>query len=193
MIDSKDTAQTVASVEIEHLSEKTTTILMLGAIAAVLALLAGLYALAHAFTPGLVGADRQQAEQQVVQRLRPIAGFEMSAAALGPQSGEQVYNGLCVGCHGTGASGSPKFGDAAAWGARNAQGFETLLKHAIEGYTGKSGVMPARGGGTNSDLEVARAVVYMANKGGASFPEPKDEAAKDGAKDAKATAEPKKP
>jgi cytochrome c len=34
-------------------------------------------------------------------------------------------------------------------------------------------VMPPRGGNTNlSDIEVARAVVYMANKSGASFKEP---------------------
>jgi hypothetical protein len=37
--------------------------------------------------------------------------------------------------------------------------------------------MPAQGGGAQSDLEVARAVAYMANAGGAKFDEPKAPAA----------------
>ena len=32
--------------------------------------------------------------------------------------------------------------------------------------------MPPQGGGDFSDYEIARAVVYMADKGGAKFPEP---------------------
>lgn len=103
----------------------------------------------------------------------------MGATSTGPKTGEEVYNGLCTACHAAGVAGAPKLGDAAAWGMSTqiAQGFPLLLKHAIEGYTGKTGVMPAKGGGTNSDLEIARAIVYMANKGGANFPEPKDTAA----------------
>jgi hypothetical protein len=39
--------------------------------------------------------------------------------------------------------------------------------------------MGAQGGGDFEDFEIARAVVYMANAGGAKFPEPtKPEAAK---------------
>jgi hypothetical protein len=47
-------------------------------------------------------------------------------------------------------------------------GFDTLLQHALHG----KGAMPPQGGGDFSDYEVARAVVYMANEGGASFAEP---------------------
>ncbi|MDW9240549.1 cytochrome C oxidase, cbb3-type, subunit III family protein [Burkholderia thailandensis] len=74
-------------------------------------------------------------------------------------------------CHGTGAAGAPKFGDAAAWAPRIAAGYDEVLRIAL---TGK-GAMPPRGG-TNpddySDYEFARAVVYMANQGGAKFAEP---------------------
>ena len=45
-----------------------------------------------------------------------------------------------------GIAGAPKVGDKAAWGPRIAQGKETLYNHAIQGFTGKTGVMPAKGG-----------------------------------------------
>jgi cytochrome c5 len=65
-----------------------------------------------------------------------------------------------------GALGSPKIGDKSAWGPRIAQGYETLVKHAIAGIRS----MPARGGNAElTDGEVAAAVAYMANQSGASF------------------------
>ena len=76
-------------------------------------------------------------------------------------------------CHGTGAAGAPKFGDAAAWGPRIATGFDALLNSALKGKN----AMPPQGGGETSDLEVARGVVYMANHAGAKFEEPKAPAA----------------
>jgi len=75
----------------------------------------------------------------------------------------------CVTCHGApGIAGAPHFSDAAAWGPRIGQGYATLLDHALHG----KGVMPAQGGGDYEDVEVGRAVVYMANAGGATFPIP---------------------
>lgn len=81
-------------------------------------------------------------------------------------TGEQVYTEICSSCHGSGALGSPKFKDAAAWGKRLAQGYDTLLLHALTGIR----KMPARGGEPDlTDMEVARAMVYMANAAGAKF------------------------
>jgi len=66
-------------------------------------------------------------------------------------------------------AGAPKAGDKKAWAPRIAQGYDTLVKHATEGYKG----MPPKGGGADLDpQEVARAVAWMANQGGASFKEP---------------------
>ena len=42
--------------------------------------------------------------------------------------------------------GAPKVGDKGAWGPRIAQGKDTLYNHAIHGFNGKTGVMPAKGG-----------------------------------------------
>ena len=79
--------------------------------------------------------------------------------------GEQVYNTACMACHGTGVAGAPKVGDAGAWKARIAQGADTLHKHAIEGYQGAAGFMPAKGGQTQlSDAEVSAAVDFMTGK-----------------------------
>jgi len=58
--------------------------------------------------------------------------------------------------------GAPKPGDKADWGPRIAQGEEVLFKHAIEGFTGAKGMMPAKGGGASlSDEEVKAAVTHM--------------------------------
>jgi cytochrome c5 len=83
-------------------------------------------------------------------------------AAAAPLTGPQVYNAACLACHGGGIAGAPKTGDAAAWGPRIAQGMDTLNKHALEGFTGAAGVMPAKGGRADlSDAEITDAVAYL--------------------------------
>ena len=119
-----------------------------------------------------------QSPDAIAARVRPVAdeGYTLkdSNAPKVLQSGEAVYTAICAACHATGAAGSPKFGDAAAWGTRIAQGYDTLVKHAVDGIR----AMPAKGGNPDlDDVEVARAVVYMANKGGAKFKEPEAPAA----------------
>ena len=69
---------------------------------------------------------------------------------------------MCLACHGAGVAGAPILGDAAAWSARIAQGNDVLNDHAINGYTGAAGYMPAKGGRVDlSDQEVIDAVAYM--------------------------------
>ncbi len=76
--------------------------------------------------------------------------------------GKATYETACGVCHAEGVAGAPKVGDAAAWKDRIAQGMDTLNQHAIEGFQGKAGVMPAKGGFANlSDDEVKAAVTYM--------------------------------
>ncbi|MCH7342650.1 c-type cytochrome [Pelomonas sp. CA6] len=113
--------------------------------------------------------------QAVAERIQPVGTVEIkdasSAAAL--RTGEQVFQAQCSACHATGAAGAPKVGDAAAWGPRIKTGFDALLNSALKG----KGAMGAQGGGDFSDFEISRAVVYMANQGGAKFDEPKAPAA----------------
>lgn len=118
------------------------------------------------------GSDSQSPES-IATRLRPVAdeGFTLKDmnAPKTLQSAEAVYTAVCAACHASGAAGAPKFGDAGSWTARLAQGYDTLLKHAVEGIR----AMPAKGGNPDlDDVEVARVVVYMANSAGGKFKEP---------------------
>lgn len=79
-----------------------------------------------------------------------------------PRSALDVFNLACTACHTAGIAGAPKVGEASAWTARVAQGMDVLYDHAINGYQGSAGVMPARGGISSlSDEEVIAAVDYM--------------------------------
>jgi cytochrome c5 len=112
-------------------------------------------------------------EQSVKERIAPAAQVDVRDANAPRvyKTGEEVFKAVCSTCHASGAAGAPKFGDSGAWAPRISEGYDTLLHNALNG----KGAMPARGG-TNpddySDFEIARAVVYMADHGGATFPEP---------------------
>ncbi|MFD4838060.1 c-type cytochrome [Achromobacter sp. NPDC058515] len=116
------------------------------------------------------GSDALSGEA-VARRIAPVAGFEL-VDANAPRvfkTGEQVFAAVCTACHTAGVAGAPKMGDNAAWAPFIKAGYDTMLNVALHGKGG----MPAKGGNpTLSDFEVARAVVYMANKSGASLPEP---------------------
>ena len=112
------------------------------------------------------GSDALTA-QSVAARLAPVGRVEVKdmsdPASL--KTGEQVFAAVCTACHTAGVAGAPKLGDAAAWGPRIATGHEALLNSALKG----KGAMGAQGGGDYGDVEIDRAVVYMANQGGAKF------------------------
>jgi cytochrome c5 len=119
------------------------------------------------------GTEALEAEA-TARRIQPIGAVEIKAAGGGEaRTGEQVFQAQCGACHASGALGSPKFGDAAAWGPRIKAGYDALLLSATKGKN----AMPPQGGGDASDYEIGRAVVYMANNGGAKFDEPKAPAA----------------
>lgn len=126
--------------------------------------------------PGVVDVQRGIAE-----RLQKVGTVEIRDANRPLASGEDVYKAQCTACHATGVSGAPKSGNAAEWAPRIALGYDALLKSALEG----KGAMAPQGGGNFSDLEIGRAVVYMANAAGGNLPEP---AAPEGA-DGEAAAE----
>jgi cytochrome c5 len=118
-------------------------------------------------------AGASNLEKAVAQRIQKVGSVEIRDANRELKSGEEVFKVQCTACHTSGAAGAPKIGDAAAWGPRIATGFEALLNSALKG----KGAMAAQGGGDFEDLEIARAVVYMANAGGAKFEAPKAPAA----------------
>lgn len=125
------------------------------------------------------GSDTLSSEA-ITKRIAPVAGFALvdTNAPKVFKTGEQVFAAVCTACHTAGVAGAPKIGDNAAWSPFIQSGFDAMLSVALHGKGG----MPAKGGNPAlSDFEVARAVVYMANKSGGSLPEPAAPA-EDGAK-----------
>jgi cytochrome c5 len=108
-------------------------------------------------------------EKSIAQRLQKVGSVEIRDANRELKGGEAVYNAQCTTCHAAGVAGAPKFGDAALWAPRIKTGYEALLTSALKG----KGAMAAQGSGDFEDLEIARAVVYMANAGGGKFDAPK--------------------
>ena len=114
---------------------------------------------------GLTDSERTKALEVRIQKVGKV---EIRDADRPLKAGEEVYKAQCLVCHGAGVAGAPKLGDAAAWGARIATGYEALLNSALKG----KGAMGAQGGGDFEDAEIGRAVVYMANAAGGKFAEP---------------------
>jgi cytochrome c5 len=110
-------------------------------------------------------------DNAILARIRPV-GQVMLAAPVAPKgqlTGEQVYGQVCKTCHESGVLNAPKFGDKASWAKVVAQGQAVSVDHAQKGIRS----MPPKGGSADLDnVEVERAVVYMANKAGASWKEP---------------------
>ncbi|MDI1273382.1 c-type cytochrome [Polaromonas sp.] len=96
----------------------------------------------------------------------PAAAPAAPAAPVAENTvGKSVYGKTCALCHAAGVAGAPKPGDKADWGPRIAQGLDVLHKHALEGFTGAKGQMPARGGSTTlSDDDVKAAVAFMVDQ-----------------------------
>ena len=88
---------------------------------------------------------------------------ESSGVGAAPLTGPQVYNAVCIACHAPpGVGGAPALGDRDAWAPRIAQGMDTLIDHALHGFTGSKGVMPRKGERVDlSDEEIIGAVEYM--------------------------------
>jgi c(7)-type cytochrome triheme protein len=116
--------------------------------------------------------------------LAPAAQAQDRAAA------KAIYDGTCVGCHGTGVLGAPKFGDAAAWAARG-KGLDALVASAIAGTA--KGMPPKGGRGDLQPAQIKAVVEYMMSGGtrpadGAAAAPAKPGAKPDAKADPKATA-----
>jgi cytochrome c5 len=142
----------------------------------------GLFFLVRAIgidTQGLYITEDPTVQAAIDERIKPIGRVllmgdaELAAAAAAAvtaptpvatvMTGAQVYNAACIVCHQPpGVGGAPPVGDAAAWAPRIAQGKETLYMHALQGFQGTAGFMPAKGGRVDlSDAEIAAAVDYL--------------------------------
>ena len=124
---------------------------------------------------GVIGSEAEAPAAEVAkieENIKPVAMVEVAAADAAPaaaKSGEEVYKSVCMMCHQAGLMAAPVFGNKEQWAPRIAQGYETLVSHAVNGIRN----MPAKGGNPSlTDDEVASAVAHMANAAGANFTAP---------------------
>ncbi|HWR88357.1 MAG TPA: c-type cytochrome [Acidiferrobacterales bacterium] len=113
----------------------------------------------------------QTAQSEVAARIKPVGELVVASAAAVANGvvptakaadGKGTYDKACMACHAAGVAGAPKLGDKADWGPRIAQGNDTLYTHALKGFQGKKGMMPAKGGNMSlSDADVKASVDYM--------------------------------
>ncbi len=140
-----------------------------GVLIVVAVLVVGINAMVGSALSGSSTGDMSEAA--VAERIKPVAQLNTGApiapeapaaaapvAAGGARSGQDVYQSACFACHGTGAAGAPKLGDAAAWAPRASKGIDALMNSAINGLN----AMPPRGTcGNCSDDELKAAIEYM--------------------------------
>jgi len=113
-------------------------------------------------------AGASNVAESTAGRIQKVGAIQIKDTNRPMKSGEDVFKGQCAACHASGAAGAPKFGDSAAWAPRIKTGYPALLNSALKGKN----VMPPQGGGEHEDVEIGRAVVYMANAAGAKFADP---------------------
>lgn len=123
----------------------------------------------------VVGGDHAEpgslSPEAVSARIQPVGRVEVvdANAPRVVKTGEEIVKTTCSACHAAGVAGAPKIGDKAAWGQHGKEGLDHLVQSAIKG----KGAMPPRGGLPDlSDLELARAIVYMANQSGLNLKDP---------------------
>lgn len=112
-----------------------------------------------------------KSQEAVARRLKPVGQVVVAEGSdtPGQRGGKQIVEAVCAACHTAGLLNAPKIGDAVAWQNLIKQGFDALTQQAIKGVR----QMPPRGGDPSlTDVEVARAVAFMANQSGAKFAEP---------------------
>ncbi|NJS36150.1 MAG: cytochrome c5 family protein [Brachymonas sp.] len=118
----------------------------------------------------LSGLSQAEMAKSVEMRIAKVGTVEIRDANRPLATGETVFNAQCAACHAVTSvvAGAPKLNDAAAWAARIKTGYDALLNSALKG----KGAMGAQGGGDWEDAEIGRALVYMTNSAGGSFPVP---------------------
>jgi len=157
--------------------------MVIGFLVVVMFLLQGLGYYLYAHNPP---AKNPQAGQEVQERIAPVGGVyagdtgraallaaqeaakkaaESQVAYAGTLDGKTIFGNLCTTCHSNAATGAPLITDRAAWAPRIAQGMDTLIKHATEGFQGSKGLMPAKGGNPSlSAAQVKATVEWMVSQ-----------------------------
>jgi len=127
-----------------------------------IASIAALFAVAA----GAASVQDEMTRDAIEKRIEPLGqhyvagenGDQQQAESSGTRSGEAIYGQFCAACHTSGVMGAPKLNNESDWEPRLAQGMETVLRHAVEGYN----AMPPKGTCSDcSEDEIQAAIDYM--------------------------------
>jgi cytochrome c5 len=158
---------------------KTVFSAVLGILIAIALVLIGVSRMVDSGPKGARDIDDPLMQASAHERIRPfgqvaVAGVDNAALAIavtavspaqaapaeaGAMDGKSVFTSACAACHGSGIAGAPRVGDKAAWAPRIAKGVATLETHAIKGFQGAAGVMPAKGGRLDLPDDAVKAAV----------------------------------
>ncbi|EEZ71100.1 c-type cytochrome [Neisseria cinerea] len=157
-------------------------------VSGIVIVIAVLYFLIKLAGSGSFGDVDLTTEAATQTRIQPVGQLTMGdGIPVGERQGEQIFNKICIQCHAADSNvpNAPKLENNGNWAPRIAQGFDTLFQHALNGFN----AMPAKGGAADlTDQELKRAITYMANKSGGSFPNPDEAAPADSAASGTASA-----
>ena len=113
---------------------------------------------------GVYAGDTGRAALLAAQEAAKKAA-ESQVAYGGTLDGKTIFGNLCKTCHENAATGAPVLTDKGAWAPRIAQGMDTLFTHAINGFNGSKGAMPAKGGNPSlTDAQVKATVQWMVSQ-----------------------------
>jgi cytochrome c5 len=103
----------------------------------------------------------------VVPAAEPAAEPVADAYVANLENGKVIYDKMCNACHVAGVAGAAKLDNKVRWEETAVKGLAVITEHAIVGYTGTYGVMPAKGGNPAfTDIEVKDALAYMLAQAG---------------------------
>ena len=171
----------------DHKAQGSALFTLVSGIVIVIAVIFFLIKLAGSGSYGDVNETTEAATQT---RIQPVGQLKMGdGIPVGERQGDQIFNKICIQCHAADSivPNAPKFENKGDWAPRIAQGFDTLFQHALNGFN----AMPAKGGAADlTDQELKRAITYMANKAGGTFPDPDAAAPADAAASGEAASAP---
>jgi len=109
----------------------------------------------------LASCENKESAAPTTTSVEPKHPWDITPDTADMQTGKVVYLKECASCHNEGEEGAPSLLDKEEWSIREAKGINILIDHALNGFIGEDGEMPARGGSDLSDEEVKTAVSFM--------------------------------
>jgi cytochrome c5 len=112
-------------------------------------------------------SEKKEVKQEVKKETKEVKEETQKEFTANLDNGKAVYDKACIACHWKGVAGAAALTDKDRWEEIAAKGMKTLHQHAIDGFQGEYGVMPAKGTCADcSDQDLYDAISYMLKEAG---------------------------